>query len=117
MGNGSKLFLIRSLHTVIWFVMAVAIFYILYAGLFDRIGLMVWVCMGLVLVEGVILCAFKWQCPLTLLCRRYTDNYNVGFDIFLPRWLAQYNKLIFTALFLLGTILVTWRTMSYCSSP
>ena len=40
---------------------------------------------------------------------RYTDDRRVNFDIFLPVWLARYNKLIFGALFVAGVALTVLR--------
>jgi len=109
MKRSSKLILIKLVHTAIWCVFASAVFYVLYAGIFDRVGTLVWVSVGLVFVEGIVLMIFKWRCPLTLLGRKYTDNHDVGFDIFLPVWLARNNKTIFSALFAIGLALVLWR--------
>ena len=111
LSNYRKLILIKLLHTAIWAVMAAAVFYILYAGIFDKIGLMVWLCVGLILIEALILLICKWRCPLTLIGERYTDKRDVGFDIFLPPWLAKYNKTIFTALYVVGLLLVLWRAL------
>jgi hypothetical protein len=48
-------------------------------------------------------------CPLTVIARKYSDSQQDNFDIFLPNWLAKYNKLIFTSIFILGVILVLFR--------
>ena len=109
MKSNTKLLLIKLLHTAIWCVMVVAVFYILYAGLFDRINKLVWFCIGLIFVEAIVLLIFKWRCPLTVLGWKYTDNPSVGFDIFLPVWLAKHNKMIFSILFAAGLVLVLWR--------
>jgi len=90
--------------------MAASIFYIIYAGIFNQVGWLAWACVALISIEGTILCAFKWQCPLTILCQKYTNQRQPGFDIFLPRWLAQNNKIIFTILFIIGLTLLLWRT-------
>jgi hypothetical protein len=106
-----KLFLIKLAHTAIWCVFVAAILYVLYAGIFDRVNVLVWVCIGLVVIEGVILLVCKGKCPFTIMGYKYTDNPRVGFDIFLPKWLAKYNKIIFTTIFLIGLALVLWRAM------
>jgi hypothetical protein len=38
-------------------------------------------------------------CPLTVIARKYSDSTKANFDIFLPNWLAKYNKLIYTSIF------------------
>ena len=110
--SNAKLNLIKLIHTVIWCILAVAIFHIVYAGLFDKVSILTWFCIGLVFVECIILLIYKWKCPLTLLGYRYTDNPTVGFDIFLPTWLAKHNKSIFSILFFAGLALVLWRVLT-----
>ena len=102
----------QLIHTAIWCVFVSAIFYILYAGIFDNINALVWVCVGLILMEGIILLICKWRCPLTLLSAKYTSDQYDGFDIFIPKWLARHNKTIFTSLFVLGLALVLWRILA-----
>jgi len=107
--NSSKLILIKLTHTAIWSVFVFAILYMLFAGIFDRVNVLVWICIGLVLIEGVVLFICKWNCPFTLLAHKYTSDHHIGFDIFLPAWLAKNNKTIFSALFAIGLALVLWR--------
>jgi hypothetical protein len=64
-----------------------------------------------VIGEGIVLLIFKMFCPLTVLARNYSDSKKDNFDIFLPNWLAKYNKIIFTSLFVLGLVLVLFRVM------
>jgi hypothetical protein len=54
---------------------------------------------------------FKMFCPLTIMARKYSDSEKDNFDIFLPNWLAKYNKLIFTTLYIIGLIIVLIRTL------
>jgi len=107
--NRSKFLLTKLAHTAIWCVFVTAIFYVLYAGVFDDINWLVWLCIGLVFLEAIILLIHKWKCPFTLLAQKYTDNHPTGFDIFLPTWLAKHNKTIFSTLFTVGLVLVLWR--------
>ena len=110
--KNAKLMLIKLIHTAIWFIFASAIVYVLYAGVFDRINVLVWLCIGLVFMEAIILLIYKWKCPLTVLGYKYADDLRVGFDIFLPQWLAKHNKIIFSALFFIGLALVLWRVFT-----
>jgi len=109
LSNNNKLIMIKLIHTAIWSIMAIAILYILYAGVFNRVNPLVWYCISLILFEGMILLICKWKCPLTLIGYKYTDDRSIGFDIFLPAWLAKHNKTLFTVLFLTGLILVLWH--------
>ncbi|MEZ4962120.1 MAG: hypothetical protein R2830_19995 [Saprospiraceae bacterium] len=105
----SKLILIKLLHTAIWAVMTAAIFHILYAGISGNISTLTFVAIGLITLEVITLFMNKMVCPLTPIARRYSDSDSANFDIYLPEWLARYNKAIFGTLLAVGTALVVWR--------
>ncbi len=111
MNSTNNLLLIKLFHTLIWFIFVVVIFFILYSGISNKINLYTWIGIGLIIGEGIVLLIFKMFCPLTVLARKYSDSQKDNFDIFLPNWLAIYNKLIFTSIFLIGLILVLYRTL------
>jgi len=111
LNNNAKLMLIKIIHTAIWCIFVVAILYVLYAGIFNRVNVLVWISIGLVFIECIVLLICKWKCPFTLIGQKYTDNHRVGFDIFLPTWLAKNNKIIFGVLFIVGLALVAWRVV------
>lgn len=69
---------------------------------------------GAVFIECVILSFNHCRCPLTNVAQRYSDERTDNFDIYLPRWLARYNKAIFGTLFLLFElyVLVLWIAAS-----
>lgn len=109
MTNTVKLALLKTLHTLIWVFFNVVIFYLFYAAITNRIDKWVWIGIGLILLEGIVLLIFKRLCPVTLLARKYSDSTKNNFDIFLPNWLAKYNKLIYTTLFIIALILLAYR--------
>jgi hypothetical protein len=104
-----KLVAIKVLHTLVWAFFVAVIFYILYCGYFNRITAYTWIAIALVFLEGLILLTFKMFCPLTLIARKYSTSTKDNFDIYLPNWLAKYNKSIFTTLFIIGFLLVLIR--------
>jgi hypothetical protein len=55
----------------------------------------------------------RCRCPLTSLAARYTEDRSPNFDIYLPRWLAQYNKQIFGTLFIAGLLYAAWMWRSF----
>jgi hypothetical protein len=91
-----KLILIKIIHTLIWLFFNVVIFYMLYAALFNKLDIWLWIGYGLILLETLTLKLFKWNCPLTVIARNYSDSTDPNFDIYLPMWLARYNKQIYT---------------------
>ena len=107
--NAHKLFLIKVIHTLIWLVMAAVVLFVLWSGLTGIITLYSWVAVAMVFGEGIILLLFKGYCPLTIMARRYSGSMRSNFDIFLPEWLAKYNKLIFGTLFIIGVSLIILR--------
>jgi hypothetical protein len=110
--KGNQLLIIKSIHTLIWLFFNVVIFYLLYAVLINKIDIWVWICIGLVFLEGVVLLLFNMFCPLTLLARKYSNSSKHNFDIFLPNWLAKYNKLIYTSIFVFAILLLIYRIIS-----
>lgn len=109
MTDRKKLIAIKLFHTLVWVFMNVVIFYLLYAVLMDRIDRRAWASLVIIGLECAVLLVFKMACPLTLVARRYSDSPSPNFDIYLPAWLARYNKLIYGIL--LAGILVglAWR--------
>lgn len=109
MTNAVKLALIKIVHTAIWAFFVTVIIYIVYSGISNKINVLTWIAIGLVIAEGLVLVMFKMFCPLTLVARRYSDSNKDNFDIYLPNWLARYNKIIFTTIYLAGVALVLFR--------
>ncbi len=42
------------------------------------------------------------------LAARHTSDRAANFDIYLPNWLARYNKVIFGTLFVVNELIVLW---------
>lgn len=99
---------IKLLHTLVWAVFAgsiVALPFLAWAQQF-RVA---FILIGLVCIEVLVLFANRMRCPLTDLAARYTEDRRDNFDIYLPLWLARYNKQIFGALFVAGLAYVGYR--------
>jgi hypothetical protein len=92
---------IKLLHTVVWAMVAGSIVVLPLAGVLRRFR---WAAIltGLVLLECGVLAVNGGRCPLSDLAAQYTDSHADNFDIYLPNWLAQHNKVIFGALFIAG---------------
>lgn len=105
----TKLTAIKVLHTMIWVFYNVVIFYLLYAVLANKINKWVWISIGLVVLEGFVLLVFKMKCPLTVIARKYSGSTDDNFDIYLPNWLAKYNKLIYTSIFIIAIVVLVFQ--------
>jgi hypothetical protein len=100
---------IKVAHTIVWAFFVACIVAIPVASLRDEHRTAAWLA-GIVAVEVVILAVNQWRCPLTLVAGRYTDARHDNFDIYLPMWLAKYNKSIFGVLYVFCVVfaLVRW---------
>lgn len=100
---------IKLLHTAVWVFFNVVIFYLLLAVLTDRLDTWAWICLALIGAECAVLLFFRMACPLTIVARRYSDSQLPNFDIYLPIWLARYNKHIYGVLLALILSGLVWR--------
>jgi hypothetical protein len=103
-----RLRLIKAVHTLAWafFVACIgAIPVFAWGKRFDVALLFI----AIVAVEVVVIVANGWRCSLTPVAARYTDDRRPNFDIYLPEWLARYNKEIFGSLFGAGVLLTVVR--------
>jgi hypothetical protein len=80
---------VKVVHTVIFWLLSACVVHVLWSAVAGRIGTWTWVAAGLVLVEGIVLVAFGWTCPLTILTERMGAARGSVSDIFLPAWLAE----------------------------
>jgi len=99
---------IRLLHTAVWAAFAGCIVAIPVLTLQERFRLAAVLAL-IVLGEVIVLALNRWRCPLTPIAARYTGNRRANFDIYLPEWLARYNKEIFGPLYLAGVVLLVVR--------
>lgn len=112
MTSDNKLILIKAIHTLIWVFYNVVIFYLLYAVIIDKIDKWVWICIGLVCFEGIVLAINHLRCPLTLVAEKYSDSKKENFDIYLPNWLAKHTKTIYTLIFTASILLLVYRLLT-----
>lgn len=109
MDASRKLLAIKAFHTLVWAFFAACIVAIPLAVSTDNLRLAA-LLIALVLIEVMIIALNRGSCPLTGVAARYTSDRADNFDIFLPVWLARYNKAIFGLLFVGGLVyaLVAW---------
>ncbi|MCE9658371.1 MAG: hypothetical protein K8R60_07410 [Burkholderiales bacterium] len=92
---------VKVAHTVIWAFFAACIVAIPIASLLGEHSVAAWLA-AVVLVEVLVLALNSMRCPLTAVAARYTVDRRPNFDIFLPEWLAKYNKFLFGTLYVAG---------------
>ncbi len=107
----SILVTIRIIHTMIWLILAGGIFYVMYSGLSGNITGVTWIFVVAVLLEGLVLAANGWVCPLHKLGVKVTGNEDIN-DTFLPdQVFFKGYKIVFSVLFAIGTYLSLTRTL------
>jgi hypothetical protein len=95
--------IIKIIHTIVWAFFASSIIAILLFAWLGKCGLAL-VFIAIVLIEVLVILFNNWRCPLTDVAARYTHERRDNFDIYLPEWLARYNKLIFGFLYVVGIL-------------
>jgi hypothetical protein len=105
----TRLRIVKIVHTVAWAFFASCVLLILVATARGRPDLAA-VLIGIVAIESLVLVVNGWRCPLTDVAARYTEDRRPNFDIYLPTWLAQYNKEIFGTLYVVGIVwtVIVW---------
>jgi hypothetical protein len=105
---------VKLVHTVVWAFFATSILVIpvfAWRGRYGYAALFI----GMVSVEVVVLVVNGWRCPLTGVAARYTEDRRDNFDIYLPEWLARYNKHVFGTLYALGILFTIARWAGWLS--
>jgi len=100
---------IKLVHTLAWAVFAaciVALPIVSWRGAHGAAAVL----FCIVAAEVVVLAFNAWSCPLTPVAARYTPDRKANFDIYLPLWLARYNKQVFGSLYVGGSLfaLANW---------
>jgi hypothetical protein len=108
----ARLRTVKLLHTLIWAVFAGCVVAIPVAALLGWFKVALVLAL-IVMVEVMVLVLNRMRCPLTAVAAKYTDDRRPNFDIYLPGWLAHYNKAIFGTLYVAGcalTALLWWMS-------
>lgn len=109
MNQEHKIFWVKFVHSLIFFLMTACILYVLYSGLFNRAGWWTVFCIVLVFVEFTALGLNRGRCPLTTLAENMGAEDGSITGIFLPRWLAHRVFVIWGPTFLGACVLVLIR--------
>ena len=106
MVNPTKLALIRTVHTIIYLVMACSVVLIFVSGIVRYRG--VWLTASLVLIsiEAVVFLGNRMRCPLTALAQRYGATKGYAFDTFLPERATRHTFRFFGGLLVAGVALL-----------
>ncbi len=102
---------VKVAHTLVWGFFAACIVPIPIVSLLGEHSAAGWLA-AVVLIEVVVLACNDMSCPLTAVAARYTADRRPNFDIYMPAWLAKYNKVIFGTLYVAGATFALGRWLS-----
>lgn len=83
------IFAIKLVHSVIFWILSACVLLIVEGAVAGRATAWTWLAVGLVAAESIVLAAFRWTCPLTVLAERLGAERGSVTDIFLPKWAAD----------------------------
>lgn len=109
MNDSQALALVRTVHTVIYLVMATATFVLLYAGITGVQGWWLWIALVLLGIESIVYFGNGMRCPLTAVAVHYGAEKGYAFDTFLPERATQYTFNFFGTLMAAGLLLLALR--------
>lgn len=98
---------VKLVHTAAWAFFVACIVVLPIAAWRAEFRLAAWLAV-IVLAEAAVLALNRWTCPLTAVAARYTHERQPNFDIYLPLWLARWNKHIFGPLYVAGLVFALW---------
>lgn len=104
--HSNKVFFIKSIHTILFLLMSSCIVYVLYCGITRTYSWILFVAIGAVLIEGLVLFFNHFKCPLTNLAEKYGAEKGTVTDMFYPKWFVPHVFRFSTVLFVIGLVLL-----------
>lgn len=102
----NKLFFIKLIHSTLFLFISASAIYVLYSGIAKNYNWTLFLAIGVVLIEGVVLIFNNWRCPLTTLAKKYGAEKGSVTDIFCPKWFVPHVFQSLTVVFVSGLILL-----------
>jgi len=103
--------LIKSIHVLFGVALTGGLAVLLYEVIVDRITILTWIAVALFLIEGVVLIANGWKCPLTSYAEKLGSTHGRVTDLFLPKWFADRFFQIYGALLAVALLLLAVRML------
>jgi hypothetical protein len=80
--------------------------------LLDKITFLMWIGIGFMLLEGMVLIVNGWKCPLTIYAERIGAEDGSVTDIFLPKFISDQMFTIFGAISAVCFVMLVIRLIS-----
>jgi len=86
---------------------------LLYEVVVDQISILSWIAVALFAIEGIVLIANNWTCPLTTYAESLESYHGQVIDIFfLPKWFGDRIFTIYGGLLIVALLLLVIRLLS-----
>lgn len=86
----ARIFIIKLVHSIIFFIMVFCLIYILYCAVTGRYDWTLLLALGTLSAEGIALLLNRGTCPLTALAVKLGAASGSVTDIFVPMWCARH---------------------------
>jgi hypothetical protein len=110
MNNKQKVFIIKLVHSAVFFFMIACLCYIFYCILAKRYDWTLLIALGAIVVEGLVLMFNRCTCPFTPLAEKYGAASGSVTDLYVPLWCARNTFKIATTVFVIEVI---WLAITY----
>jgi len=118
MTAAAAIFLIKALHTAVFFAASSCILYALYCGIVGRASRkLLLVAIAIPSLIGIFWWLNGRECLLSSMIYRLADGDRTQTDIFLPDWMARMIMPVSTPLLALAACLVVWRQLTHRWQP
>lgn len=104
-------FAVKFIHSILFWLFTACVAYTVYAAISGALtALTTWV-VAVVWVEGLVLLAFRWRCPLTILAERHGAARGSVTHLFFPDWLADRVFVVWGAAFVIANLVLLVRVL------
>ena len=105
-----KVFVIKFIHSILFWLMVFCLFYTLYCAITSRYDGTLLLAVGIIILEGLSLAFNHWRCPLTTLAEKYGAENGAVTHLFMPKLCARY---VFKFSAVLFAIEIIWLGIGY----
>lgn len=107
MTDAQRLAPVRTVHTIIYIVMAGSILALFYAGVSGASGSWLWFALGMTAIEVAVFVGSGMKCPLTAIATRHGAK--PGQDTFFPEAITRHTLAFFGPLLAISLVLLAVR--------
>ena len=108
----NKVFAIKFIHSILFWLMAFCLFYILYCAITRTYDWTLLTAIVIIIIEGLSLVFNRGRCPLTILAEKYGAKNGAITHLFMPKLCVRYVFKFSTVLFIVELV---WLSFGYFS--